>query len=365
MRDSTDDILGLDKSSNCGSQADFNQDDGLNNDCENRENHLATFSLSMSDVESVYTNDGRSSRASITMMDFESENEESDESETMSSWRKAFEQRNLRLSLILGISADEKSEKQLANAARYPDVEDNEVRGSFHSDQEFDFLKSNPIRRCTSLKTNKTPPGTPHKKKEVRFADALGLDLESIRHILNIDEPPVVPDSAMKDLDLRDKSVDSFALPAPKMVQVKHLCTCFSQPGCSPDFLRRVQERKVSLETCSVDDTRLCVTGIVRVMNIDFHKVVVVRQTVNGWITHDNEPATYVSGSNDGATDRFSFTIHLPEYFGFGSRLEFSIMYSAADQEFWDNNYGSNYRVECYISTEPAYKQELLRTRFY
>ena len=253
MGDSTDDLLGLDKSSNCGSQADFHQDDGLNNDCENRENHFATFSLSMSDVESVYTNDGRSSRASITMMDFESENEESDESETMSSWRKAFEQRNLRLSLILGISADEKSEKQLANAARNPDAGDNEVRGSFHSDQEFDFLKSNPIRRCTSLKTNKTPPGTPHKKKEVRFADALGLDLESIRHILNIDEPPVVPDSAMKDLDLRDKSVDSFALPAPKMVQVKHLCTCFSQPGCSPDFLRRVQERKVSLETCSVE----------------------------------------------------------------------------------------------------------------
>ena len=70
----------------------------------------------------------------------------------------------------------------------------------FCEDKEFDFLKTEQRRRSTSLKTNKTPPGTPSRKKAVRFADALGLDLENVRHIMNSQDPPQIPASAMKDL---------------------------------------------------------------------------------------------------------------------------------------------------------------------
>ena len=73
----------------------------------------------------------------------------------------------------------------------------------FDTSQEFDFLQETPVKRSTSLKTYKTPPGTPHRKKEVRFADALGLDLEDVRHVMNADDPPKIPDSAMKDLRVR------------------------------------------------------------------------------------------------------------------------------------------------------------------
>lgn len=76
--------------------------------------------------------------------------------------------------------------------------------GSFE-DREFDFLKAEPIKRSTSLKTNKTPPGTPSRKKVVRFADALGLDLESVRHILNLEAPPKIPATALKDLKVNMK----------------------------------------------------------------------------------------------------------------------------------------------------------------
>ena len=72
--------------------------------------------------------------------------------------------------------------------------------GSSFEDREFDFLKAEPIKRSTSLKTNKTPPGTPSRKKVVRFADALGLDLESVRHILNLEAPPKIPATALRDL---------------------------------------------------------------------------------------------------------------------------------------------------------------------
>jgi hypothetical protein len=52
------------------------------------------------------------------------------------------------------------------------------------------------IQRSSSLKTGKTPPGTPGRKKIVRFADVLGLDLADVRTFL--DEIPNVPTSAFR-----------------------------------------------------------------------------------------------------------------------------------------------------------------------
>ena len=77
---------------------------------------------------------------------------------------------------------------------------DSDSKGGLYEDREFDFLKTENVKRSTSLKTYKTPPGTPSRKKAVRFADALGLDLEDVRHVLNLDDPPNIPASAMKDL---------------------------------------------------------------------------------------------------------------------------------------------------------------------
>lgn len=77
--------------------------------------------------------------------------------------------------------------------------------GCSFEDREFDFLKVKPIKRSTLLKMNETPPRTPSHKKVVRFADALGLDLESVRHILNLEAPPKIPGTALKDLKMNIK----------------------------------------------------------------------------------------------------------------------------------------------------------------
>lgn len=50
-------------------------------------------------------------------------------------------------------------------------------------------------QRSSSLKSGKTPPGTP-MKKIVRFADAMGLDLTDIKVFL--DEIPRVPKEAYR-----------------------------------------------------------------------------------------------------------------------------------------------------------------------
>ena len=219
--------------------------------------------------------------------------------------------------------------------------------GAFYEDREFDFLKAEPVRRSTSLKTYKTPPGTPHRKKAVRFADVLGLDLESVRHILNLEDPPTVPQSAMKDLKIGLEEEH-------KTEGVRYLTACFSQPGAAPNFYQRVLDEKVVLENCLVDDKDLTVTGTIRVANIAFHKKVIVRCTVNNWLTFEDMCASYVQNSNDGATDRFSFTINVPSYFGVGSKMLFAVMYSAGAQTFWDSNRGKNYGVECYARALPV-----------
>nr|CAH7731152.1 unnamed protein product [Callosobruchus chinensis] len=134
------------------------------------------------------------------------------------------------------------------------------------------------VRRCSSLKTGKTPPGTPGRKKIVRFADALGLDLADVRTFL--DEIPKVPTSAYEDLSVdltdspSDTSLDSRST-CPKPDKV--LMPLFQQPGGLPNFLDLVRDNYVCLENAVVDDPFvLTIKGFVRVRNLDFHKSVYV-----------------------------------------------------------------------------------------
>jgi len=229
------------------------------------------------------------------------------------------------------------SDQQTTTAASQRSGED--------EDDEFDAVAV--PRRSTSLKTGKTPPvASARRKKEVRFADALGLDLESVKHIMNTSEPPIVPASAVKHLMLRSESADFM----PYRRRLLH--ACFSQPGMSRNFAERVLERRVLLETCLVAPT--AIDGVVRVANIAYEKHVFVRYTMNGWLTFTDVLASYVHGSSNSSTDQFRFSIALPNNFGIvGSAVEFSIKYEAGgtgDCVFWDSNYGANYRVECYIT---------------
>jgi len=137
-------------------------------------------------------------------------------------------------------------------------------------DMEFGFIArtttTNTVCRSASLKSTygTTPPSSPRTKKVVRFADALGLDLESIRHILEVgDAPPASLGCPQSDVGRRRAASTKLKLFAR-----------FSEPGSSVNFLRRVQERKVSLEEISVDAERLTISGIIRVANIAYQKQV-------------------------------------------------------------------------------------------
>ncbi|XP_034299276.2 glycogen-binding subunit 76A-like isoform X3 [Crassostrea angulata] len=133
-----------------------------------------------------------------------------------------------------------------------------------YEESEFNIDRSE-LRKSSSLKAKKTPPGTPSRKKMVRFADALGLDLEDVRHVLNAENPPKIPASAMADLKV---GIESDR----KELGKRFLTPCFQQPGASENFLQRVIAQKVCLENAIITD--LTITGVVRVANIGFHKIV-------------------------------------------------------------------------------------------
>jgi len=140
-------------------------------------------------------------------------------------------------------------------------------------DEEAEFgVVAYPPRRSTSLKTCKTPP--PGCKKEVRFADALGLDLECVKHIMNTSEPPIVPVSARRHLVLRSDTDTDMESVMPFRRRLLH--SCFSQPGMSWNFAERVALRRVSLETCLVSSIGAVAVVVVVVVMVVVVVVVVV-----------------------------------------------------------------------------------------
>lgn len=216
------------------------------------------------------------------------------------------------------------------------------------------------LRRCSSLKTGKTPPGTPGRKKIVRFADVLGLDLADVRTFL--DEIPKIPNSAYSDL-IYDDSFQKESSPANLGVSTnwnnryspastsrvvdRTLVPLFQQPGGLPNFLDFVRERKVCLENVLVQDPlTLCIQGTVRVLNLDFHKSVHIRYTLNSWKNFSDLQASYISNSCDGFSDKFSFILYC-HTLTIGQRLEFAVRFQCKGTQFWDNNAGTNYCFQC------------------
>ena len=233
--------------------------------------------------------------------------------------------------------------------------------GSFDDDEDDYNMIRPPLLRSTSLKTGKTPPGTPQRKKIVRFADAMGLDLESVRHIIS-DELPYVPQSAFGGLksnnktesNVNDKQIPWFMQKSPLFKSVDqnrpNLVLEFIEPSTLLNFMDRVRNTKVCLENCVVSNRagNLSINCIIRVLNVSFEKSVTLRYTLNNWLTYNEALASYIPNSGDGSTDKFSvtFSVSAGGYFlSPGQRLLFAIKYMANAEEYWDNNMGLNYSL--------------------
>lgn len=238
----------------------------------------------------------------------------------------------------LEIVTSEVIDKELSPA---PEIEPTLLNAEIKGEHDDEDDRPQRVRRCSSLKTGKTPPGTPGRKKIVRFADVLGLDLADVKTFM--DEIPVIPKSAYDDLTGCDVQ-NSPPVRSPPRLGALTLVPLFQLPR---DFTDKLEAANVCLESARVcDGVHVTVCGSVRVRNLDFHKTVHIRYTMNHWKTYTDLQATYVSGSCDGFSDRFQFVLYAPAISS-GQRLEMAVRFQCKGQQFWDNNSGANYCFDC------------------
>lgn len=213
------------------------------------------------------------------------------------------------------------------------------------------------VRRCSSLRSGKTPPGTPGRKKIVRFADVLGLDLADVKTFM--DDIPNIPKSAFEDLQDAEaitSSTECFVnneIPSMK-ISDKRLVPMFQQPGDQPNFLDVLNNKNVCLESaCVQEGATIAICGTVRVRNLDFHKSVQIRYTLDGWKNFSDLQASYAPNSCDGFSDRFQFLLYA-HTLQVGQTLEFAVRFMCKGCLFWDNNSGDNYCFQCLSSSNAS-----------
>lgn len=195
---------------------------------------------------------------------------------------------------------------------------------------EIESMGSEYRRKKTILKQKSLP--FPANHKNVRFADGCGLSLVSVHKI----------------------SMDDLTIPTKDVCQTtKELTLTFPQPVSLDNFIQRLKSQSVSLENILVSNCTLM--GTVKVKNVAYHKLVLVRCSYNGWKSFEDFNGCYVPDSCDGTFDRFSFTISVPGSIKDGDKIEFAVCYRTVspDEEFWDNNDGRNYVLECTEKSVP------------
>ncbi|XP_048371950.1 protein phosphatase 1 regulatory subunit 3E-like [Sphaerodactylus townsendi] len=195
---------------------------------------------------------------------------------------------------------------------------------------------------------------SPSRRKTVRFADSLGLELIAVRHFCQADVPHVPPPPAPLPASPLPRAADLLKTRKPPALGELEpvlfgppagpaLEPLFPpQPGSSAGFLERVRQSKVRLEAVRAEAAAL--RGSVRVLNLAYEKAVSVRYTLNRWASSHEVPAAYLppGHAGDGLTDRFVFRLPV----GAGATcLEFALRYRVAGAEYWDNNDGHNYKL--------------------
>ncbi|XP_038225906.1 protein phosphatase 1 regulatory subunit 3E [Dermochelys coriacea] len=181
---------------------------------------------------------------------------------------------------------------------------------------------------------------SPGSRKRVRFADALGLELASVRRYWPAELPQVperVHTQLRRDALRHFAPLRPFQDPQDPLAGRLLLAPCFWDPLGLPDFGARLGAQGVCLE--GVRARGLGVAGTLRVLNLAYEKRVSVRYSWDGWASYREAPAAYVGPSTGPPSDRFAFCLPLPP----GGTLEFALRCHVGGQELWDNNAGQNY----------------------
>lgn len=181
--------------------------------------------------------------------------------------------------------------------------------------------------------------------KRVLFADTTGGDLIDVKEFVAYDSDEEEDGARWEEEEAK------FRKPPREPTYRVHPEFCAAADGA---LLQAVRTNKVEVERVSaVENEPLAFSGLVRVLNVSFHKAVYIRSTMDNWATYFDHPADYVQGSHDGGTDQFAFKLSFaPPYVTHGSRIEFVVRYETSDGDYWANNSALNYAVTLLLSYE-------------
>ena len=115
-----------------------------------------------------------------------------------------------------------------------------------------------------------------------------------------------------------------------------------TQPSTSSSsFNSRINHQRICLES-AFQEGQKSIAGTVRVVNLSFHKTVIVRWTIDDWTSVAETTASFVKGGSQDGTDQFRFKLELGESFAVGGRIKFCLKF-VCEGEHWDSNSGANY----------------------
>ncbi|XP_056444967.1 uncharacterized protein LOC130381387 isoform X1 [Gadus chalcogrammus] len=180
----------------------------------------------------------------------------------------------------------------------------------------------------------------PAARRRVAFADTTGGDLVDVREFVAFDSD--------EEEDPRYEAEAAHAREPTYRIHTEfHVATRSA-------LAEAVQTHKVEVEMLSpIENEPLAFSGIVRVLNISYHKAVYIRSTMDHWATYFDHPAEYIQESSDGETDAFCFKLSFASpYDTHGSSIEFVVRYETSDGDFWANNSQLNYVVTLLVSYE-------------
>ena len=180
-------------------------------------------------------------------------------------------------------------------------------------------------------------PPTPTFKK-VHF----DVQLERVKYFFRFEKPAAISEESSATFEDSFPSAFPFEKPHDKYRMEVSPFTSFPE---SPVRMERIDPLSNSH----------ILRGHILVKNIAYDKNVAVRFTFDNWKTISERSAYYNDRENDGTIpkedgmDRFTFILTLQDFVNIDlmhQSMTFCIRYNVANQEFWDNNSGTNFLID-------------------
>lgn len=201
---------------------------------------------------------------------------------------------------------------------------------------------------------SKSEPVTPTFPKYVHF----NADLEQIKLFNEAQRPQAVSADASSDEDsdddddnVFDDNMLGYSASDDEDDNTEEPELIISLPN-RPVITTLHSSKSVFVESIYLSQDKRKLQGRIMVQNIAFQKTVDVRYTFDFWSTVSEVPATFVEGINSkddkNSFDAFIFSIELIDNSRNpidGKTMYFAVHYSVENNDFWDNNNGSNYQV--------------------